>query len=84
MNTTPTNPATDENTGAGTGTGRLLHLLEHPEEHDRDGEHIDQARSRAMNALRMASLQQPPKVGSESQQAITTKLLRSAQPTRTT
>jgi hypothetical protein len=71
MNTNPPEQSTDGR----TGTGRLLHLLKYPEQHDGDGEHLPPAggRAPAMIESKTRSLRLVPKVGRESLQAITTK-----------
>jgi hypothetical protein len=80
MSNTPAPSITEEKAAAAIAANRFMHLLQHPEEQNRDGEHVDQTRSRAMNELRILSLHLPPKTSNASQQAITTKLQRSDRP----
>jgi hypothetical protein len=71
MITKGSDPLTDEKPVNGTGTRRLLHLLKHPEEHDRDGEHLDTAGTLASAMAKR--LHVVPKVGDEPLQASTKK-----------
>lgn len=68
---TPTPTITDEETAANLAANRFMHLLHHPEEQNRDGEHTHRARNRFMNDLTRTSNNVPMIVPTEKESPIT-------------